>query len=98
MPLWGRAPRARLNKLNKFIIELRKLRRKRITVTRSDTLLRGAADSVAGFCVLRTSRRAPLRIMVSLRLLSHRFRDVCPGRSGRPGRPGSPGRPGRPGS
>ena len=30
------------------------------------------------FCVLRTSRRAPLRIMVSLRLLSHRFRDVAP--------------------
>ena len=50
------------------------------------------------FCVLRTSRRAPLRIMVSLRLLSHRFRDVCPGRSGRPGHPGRRGRPGRPGS
>ena len=47
------------------------------------------------FCVLRTSRRAPLRIMVSPRLLSQRFRDVCPGRSGRPGHPGRRGRLGR---
>ena len=43
MPLWGRAPRARLNELNEFS-EFRKLRRKRVSVPRSDTPLRGAAD------------------------------------------------------
>ena len=51
MPLWGRAPRARLNELNELndFYELKKLRRKRISVTRSDTPLRGAADWLRPF-------------------------------------------------
>ena len=50
MPLWGRAPRARLNELNE-LSEFRKLRKKRISVTRSDTPLRGAADFMGGVSV-----------------------------------------------
>ena len=50
MPLWGRAPRARFNEFIVFS-EFQNLRKKRISVPRSDTPLRGAADFMGAVSV-----------------------------------------------